>query len=77
MDGVIALQACRSREGTRLTYTEQPQRIANQYAESGEPWPATTHQISAWAIRKKLWAPQPSSLIGRYADELARAMRFN
>jgi hypothetical protein len=58
-----------------MTYTEQLQRIANRYIESGEPWPASARQIASWAIRKQLWFPQPSSLISRCADEIARAMR--
>ena len=42
---------------------------------NGEPWPATTHQIAAWAIHKKLWAAKTSSLIDQCADHLARALR--
>jgi hypothetical protein len=57
------------------TYREQMQDIANRYTRSGAPWPATARQIAAWAIREKLWAPQPSSLIAQCADQLARAMR--
>ena len=57
------------------TYTEQMQDITNRYARSGAPWPATARQIAAWAIRERLWAPQPASLIAQCADQLARAMR--
>jgi hypothetical protein len=58
-----------------MTYKEQLQRIANDYAASGEQWPASARQIAAWAIRHRKWAPQPASLISRCADELAAAMR--
>jgi hypothetical protein len=56
------------------TYTEQLQRIANEYKISGEPWPATTQQIAAWAIHNKKWAPQRATLIEKCASELGRAM---
>ena len=56
------------------TYTERLQGIANEYKTSGEPWPATTQQIAAWAIQSKKWAPQRATLIERCASELGRAM---
>lgn len=56
-------------------YNEQMQAIANKYMESGEEWPATARQIAAWAVREKLWAPHPSSLISQCAQALAEAMR--
>ena len=58
-----------------MSYTEQIQRIANMYRQSGEPIPATSHQIAAWAIREGLWHAQPDALINQCAEELARAMR--
>ena len=58
-----------------MKYKEQLQGIANEYAGSGEPWPASARQIAAWAIRLGKWAPQPSSLVSRCADEIAEAMR--
>ena len=58
-----------------MTYTEQLQRVVNLYMASGEQWPATAKQIAAWAIPKRLWAPQPASLVARCANELAEAMR--
>ena len=57
------------------TYTEQLQRIVNAYIESGQPWPATTRAMAAWAVRQKLWAPQPHTLISQCAEQLSRAMR--
>lgn len=57
------------------TYTEQLQRIVRSYLDDGQPWPATTRQIAAWAIRRGEWQPQPFALINQCADQLARAMR--
>jgi len=57
------------------TYYEQLQAIVSKYIAAGERWPATTHQIAAWAIRNKLWAAQQSALIDQCADQIARAMR--
>ncbi|MGI8552814.1 MAG: hypothetical protein ACR2PL_18805 [Dehalococcoidia bacterium] len=57
------------------SYSEQLQHVVNAYLESGLPWPATTRQIAAWALRENLWAPQPHALISQCAEQLARAMR--
>jgi len=57
------------------TYSEQMQAIVNKYIEAGEEWPATTRQIAAWAVRERLWAPHPSSLVSQCAEALAQAMR--
>lgn len=57
------------------TYTQQLQRIVRAYLDDSQPWPATTRQIAAWAIRRGRWQPQPFALINQCADQLARAMR--
>lgn len=57
------------------TYGEQMQVIVTKYIESGEPWPASTHEIAAWAIRTKRWEPQRSSMVDMCAGQLAKAMR--
>jgi hypothetical protein len=56
-------------------YYEQMQRIVNKYITTGGRWPATTHEIAAWAIREGLWAPQRTKIIDICAEQLARAMR--
>ncbi len=33
-----------------MTYTEQMQRIVQDYISSGQEWPATAKDIAAWAI---------------------------
>lgn len=57
------------------TKTKQLQKIVNAYMETGQPWPATTHQMAGWAISQKLWSAPPSAIIDECADQLARAMR--
>lgn len=64
-----------ARQRNGKSYGDQMRGIAEKYVKAGEPWPATTRQIATWAIREGLWQPQPSALIDRCADELARAMR--
>jgi hypothetical protein len=56
-------------------YYAQMQRIVTKYITTGERWPATTHEIAAWAIREGLWAPQRTKIIDICAEQLARAMR--
>jgi hypothetical protein len=58
-----------------LTYTEQLQKIANDYRLAGQPWPATKIEIAQWAIANNRWQPQPALLVNLCADELAGAMR--
>lgn len=57
------------------TLSEQLQKIVRDYMDADQPWPATTRQIAAWAIRQRKWQPQPFALVNQCADQLARAMR--
>jgi hypothetical protein len=57
------------------SYSEQLQHIVSEYIASGQPWPATTRAIAAWAFRMKLWQPQLGKVISQLADHLARSMR--
>jgi len=59
----------------KLNFTEQLQRIVNQYIEAGEEWPATSHQIASFAINNHLWEAQRTTIIDLCAEQLARAMR--
>jgi hypothetical protein len=56
-------------------YYEHLQAMVDKYTKAGGRWPATTHEIAAWAIQNHLWAPQPSALIDQCAEQLSRAMR--
>jgi hypothetical protein len=58
-----------------MSYSEQLQRIIKRYEETGNPLPATAHEIATWAIEQNLWEPQRSTLLNRCAEEIARAMR--
>ena len=58
-----------------MSYTEQLQKIANDYMQSGQPWPASKVDIARWAIANDRWQPQPAALVALCADELAGAMR--
>lgn len=57
------------------TYAHQMQAITNKYIESGQPWPATSRQIAAWAVKKGLWQPHRERVIAQCAEDLSRAMR--
>ena len=57
------------------SYTELLQDIVRKYQRAGERWPASAKDIAQWAIGKKLWAPQPATVVSQCADQLARAMR--
>lgn len=63
------------RRSVGRTYSEQLQEIARAYIDADQPWPASTREIAAWAIRRRLWYPQPWSLIEQCAEQIARAMR--
>lgn len=57
------------------TYTKQMQRIVDEYRDSGEPWPAATKAIAAWAITTGRWELPASAAIRRCAEDLSTAMR--
>lgn len=60
---------------TKSTYSEQMQKIVVEYRSAGHAWPATTHDIAAWAVRTGKWHAPRELAIDRCADDLARAMR--
>lgn len=57
------------------TQIERNQQIVRRYREAGQPWPAASKQMAAWAIRQELWAPRRDTLINHCAEQLAEAMR--
>ena len=57
------------------TYHEQLRRIANKFLAERGGVPATSMEMAAWAIEKRLWQPQPAALIQQCADEFSRALR--
>lgn len=58
-----------------MTYKEQLQHIVAEYRETGQSWPAATHEMAVWAIETQRWHPQRSAMLRKCAEELADAMR--
>lgn len=58
-----------------MTYSKQLQGLVTKYIEAGEIWPATSHEIAAWSLKNRLWAPQKGEVINICAEQLSRAMR--
>lgn len=63
------------RIGEHMTYTEQLQKTVADYRASGQPWPATAHEMAMWAIAENKWHPQHGAMVKKCAEELAGAMR--
>ena len=57
------------------SFVEQLQRIVRNYREDGQPWPASSRAIAAWAISQNLWQSQRGALINQCAEQLSRALR--
>jgi hypothetical protein len=57
------------------TYTEQMQQLWRAYEEDGQPTPATSHDVAAWAIHKRLWQPRPADIVSQCAEDLSHALR--
>jgi hypothetical protein len=57
-----------------MTYSEQLQKIANDYFGSHDGL-ASTRDIAKWAIDSGRWSPQRGSMLDQCAEELSRAMR--
>lgn len=58
-----------------MTYSKQMQKIVAEYRMSGEPWPAGTRTMAAWAIRTGRWELPESAAISKCAEDLQSAMR--
>ena len=57
------------------TYIKQMQDIVTQYRLAGQPWPAQSKAIGAWAIANKLWNLHPSAALAKCTEDISRAMR--
>ena len=57
------------------SYSKQMQRIVAEYRASGEPWPASTKTIAAWAIDNGKWELPQSAALAKCAEDISRAMR--
>ena len=75
MDGAKSCRTLRRDRVARRTYKEQLQHIVTEYRAAAQPWPATAHEMAAWAIETGRWHPQRSAMLRRCAEELSDAMR--
>lgn len=57
------------------SYSQNMQRVVEEYRKAGQPWPTTAKRIAAWAIQNNLWKPQASKILTLCADLIAKAMR--
>ena len=57
------------------SYSKQLQRIVAEYRASGDPWPASTRTIAAWAIESGRWELSESAALAKCAEDISRAMR--
>ena len=57
------------------SFVEKLQRVVRNYREDGQPWPASSRAIAAWAISQNLWQPQRGALISQCAEQPSRALR--
>ena len=57
------------------TYKEQIREIWKQYRKEVSAKPAELRDVAAWAIKKRLWQPQPADLSASLAKDLAEALR--
>ena len=58
-----------------MNYSQQMQQLMHRYRTEVSDEPADPREVAAWAIRKKLWEPQPTDLVSRCARDLTRALR--
>lgn len=59
----------------KSSYKEQLQAIVRDYRLRGNPWPASTAMIAAWAIENDRWEAHRALQIRQCAREIGRAMR--
>ena len=57
------------------TYAEKMQKIFHRYQREITPDPADLHEVAQWAIKEELWEPKPADIRGRFAVEMADALR--
>jgi len=57
------------------TYAEQMQKIFEEWEMDGNPVPASTAEVSEWAIRTGRWSMRPEDMIKRCAEDMANALR--
>lgn len=58
-----------------MSYSEQLQKIVQEFRDAGQLWPASPNDIAAWAIEQKKWLPQRVDLVQQCARQISQAMR--
>ena len=58
-----------------MSKSDQLQSIVLQYQDAGLKWPASMREVAEWSVKTNRWAPHPSAIVSRCAEELAGAMR--
>jgi hypothetical protein len=58
-----------------MSYMDQVREFCDEYMGDRPGEPVSAHEIAAWAIDGKKWAPGRSQMISQCADLIAHAMR--
>ena len=56
-------------------YTKQLQTLVSKYRVQGNPWPASSKEVAAWAIANGLWELPEEAVVRKCAEDISRAMR--
>lgn len=56
-------------------YAKQMQKLVTEYRLAGEPWPAASRNIAAWAIKTGRWSLGEEVALRKCAEDVSRAMR--
>lgn len=58
------------------TFTEQCQKIVEDYRTAGEPWPTTAEDLAEWAVSNERYQLTRGMAINQAKEHMARAMRL-
>jgi hypothetical protein len=58
------------------TFTEQCQRIVEDYRAAGEPWSATAEDLAEWAVANEGYQLTRGMAVNQAKEHIARAMRL-
>ena len=59
----------------KRSYSEQMQRLVEEYRADGQPWPAPARDIALWMIRTNRWDRGDKTLVDLCARDISTAMR--
>lgn len=55
-------------------FTEQLQRIVEDYRAAGQPWPASTQEMAEWAVAHDRYQLMRGMAVNQCASKIGRAM---